>query len=317
MAYIRREIPITEVADKLGIRRAGASLGHCWRVDAHKNNDRTPSLSFHRNRAMCHRCDAAPFSSIDLVMMHEGTTLRDAVDWICVRWDVPVIAKNQKVLRPERWYSGQVGLSHFPLEYLVRSGFWASLDDAGRAILVALFCFADSKTGNAMVSYRALCRFSGKSSRTTISKTLHYFEHIGLVEVIRTKDEAGLRQVSCYRLTSDSPRFQSVLRGVHEQLRADRDLQKRIGAEMSALPPKQPSGLPKSTTLSTTLNHPESARHTTVDRALASRSSDSERKPSKPVLSGADSKATWETPRFTLVDSRESSGDDMARAGVA
>ena len=68
MVYCRREIPIADVARELGIRVSGRTTAHCWR-DGHQNGDRTPSLSFSRNRARCHVCNTDAKSVIDLVMV--------------------------------------------------------------------------------------------------------------------------------------------------------------------------------------------------------------------------------------------------------
>jgi len=173
MAFIRHRIPIAEVASALGIRIAGRNVAHCWRVGAHQNGDRTASLSFYRNRAKCHGCDADSMSVIDLVIKHEefepSRALREATAWICARWPVPTIAKNAKLSRPERWATSPVGLSSFPLEMFVRSGVWAALDDAGRAILPVLFCFARTRSfdlviaGSPAIPARRLTRRSRKS----------------------------------------------------------------------------------------------------------------------------------------------------------
>lgn len=270
MTFMRRQIPIFDVATALGIKLAGRSAAHCWRVEHHKNGDRTPSLSFSKNLARCHVCDVRALSTIDLVRVHENCSLPQAVTWICARWEVPLIPKNAKLVRPERWNSGRVGVSSFPLESLVRTGFWASLDDAGRAVLVALVCFADPVTGNATISYRALCRYSGKASRTTIAKVLRHFERISLVKVIRGNDDEGLRCVGSYKLTMQSEQFQTLLADVHERLKAERDLEKLLLLADCANPISKQTRLPKSRPLSTTVDQRESPRFTTLDRSLGS-----------------------------------------------
>jgi hypothetical protein len=266
MNYIRREVPVIDVAKGLDLRIAGKNSAHCWRLERHRHGDRTPSLSFYRNRAKCHVCDPRALSTIDLVMVHENCSLPQAVTWICARWEVPLIPKHAKLVRTERWYAGRVGASSFPLESIVRTGFWASLDDAGRAVLVALVCFADPTTSSATISYRALCRYSGKASRTTIAKVLRHFEHIDLVKVVRARDDDGMRRVGSYKFTIQSERFQTLLSNVHEHLKAERDLEQLLLRESE---PKSPSlNLPKSRSLSTTVDQRESPRFTTLDRSL-------------------------------------------------
>ena len=78
-----------------------------------------------------------------------------AVAWIAARWEVPMLPKHSKLRRPERWNSGRVGVANCSIvEDLGRVGFWASLDDAGRAVLMALICFTDPMTGEATISTR-------------------------------------------------------------------------------------------------------------------------------------------------------------------
>ena len=102
MTYIRREIPIVDVATALGIRIAGRNAAHCWR-DGHKNGDRTPSLSLHRNRAKCFVCDADSLSTIDLVIKREQCSLHEAVAWICADdGQSKRLPRTEKLSRPER-----------------------------------------------------------------------------------------------------------------------------------------------------------------------------------------------------------------------
>jgi hypothetical protein len=239
MDFMRRKISIFDVATALGIRTAGRSAAHCWRVEQHQNGDRSPSVSLFKNRAKCHVCDARGLSVIDLVMTYHGCNLADAVVWITDRFDVPVIAKEAKVRRPERWQPSRVGVSQFPLEPLVRAGVWAWMGDGARAILVALACFTDPATGEATISTRGLGRYSGKLSRSTITTVIRQLENIGLLEVSRAKDGATCK-VSTYRLTLDSDRFQRLRGEVHERLVMDRDLEKIALAEARSIPRSNP-----------------------------------------------------------------------------
>jgi len=108
MAFIRSKIPIFEVAIALGLKLAGRSTAHCWRIQQHQNGDRTPSISFRKNKATCYVCDRHPLSSIDLVMAHQQCDLISAARWICARFDVPNIPKGKKLVRPERWHPGRL-----------------------------------------------------------------------------------------------------------------------------------------------------------------------------------------------------------------
>jgi hypothetical protein len=261
MEFIRSRVPIAEVAKALGLRVSG-NTAHCWRTDHHQHGDRTASISFRRNKSTCYVCDSRPLSTLDLVIAHEGLDLLDATRWICARWDVPAVLKGKKLIRPERWSSGRVGVSRFPFETLIRSGYWALLDDAARAVLPALVCFADPSTGEAEISYQALSRYSGKRSQTTISAVVSRLERIGLLKVFRAKD-GTFRKCGRYQLDWDNERFQAALNSCHEALKIDRDAERTLRAEAKAA-----ALLLKSNTLSSTVECQQSARSSTVKREV-------------------------------------------------
>lgn len=244
MNFIRREIPIADVAKELGIRVAGRTA-HCWRVGAHQNGDRSPSLSFSRNRAKCHVCDVDSMSTIDLVIKYQelepSTALSQATDWICAHWTVPTIAKNAKLSRPERWSTSPIGLSSFPLERFIRSGIWAKLGAGARSILPVLFCFTERD--EVCISYRALRRYSGISSDPSIAGALRQLKQIGILESL-PKASNNFRDAGRYHFTLDSPKFQAVLSSVHDQLRVERDGERELRAQRrnSLLSSKKPSG---------------------------------------------------------------------------
>lgn len=294
MEFIRYKIPIAEVANALSLKVSGSAV-HCWRA-GHQNGDRTPSMSFRGNYIACFVCDPRPLSTLDLVMLHEGLDLLGATQWICERWNVPTIAKGKKLIRSERWHGGRVGVARFPFEYLVRSGFWASLDDATRAILPALVCFADPNSGEAEISYAALQRYSGKSSRTTISAVITKLERLGLLKVSRAMN-GSFRACGRYRLDWQDERFQSALDSCHEALKLDRDAERTLRSKAKAA-----AQILKSTTLSTVGDCQQSARYTVLDCALLP-----ERQPQTPQSSVVDCalSQTLKSQSLEKVNSRE------------
>lgn len=303
MEFIRSKIRIADVATGLGLKLSGRNAAHCWRTERHQNGDRTASISFRRNKATCYVCDARPLSTLDLVIAHEGFGLLDATCWICARWNVPNLAKGKKLIRSERWRSGRVGVSHFPFEELIRSGYWASLDDASRAILPALVCFADPSTGEAEISYKALARYSGKRSDTTISAVIKKFERLGLMKVFRAND-GTFRKCGRYRLDWGNEHFQSVIASSLETLKVDRDAERSLRAEAKA-----EALLLKSNTLSSTLERPRDARSSTVEcrvsedrqsnaRRETTRSSVLERQVSEVLNAQELNPSVWEPPTF-------------------
>jgi hypothetical protein len=304
MKFIRSKILIAEVAKALGLKLSGRNAAHCWRTEHHQNGDRTASISFRRNKATCYVCDRRPLSTLDLVIAHKGFALLDATDWIRARWDVPTIAKGKKLIKSERWHSGRVGVSLFPFEYLVRSGFWASLDDATRAVLPALVCFADPGTGEAEISYAALRRYSGKSSDTTISAVITKLERrFRLLKVSRAKN-GSFRACGRYQFDWENEQFQATLTSCHNALKLERDAERALRAEAKAR-----AGLLKSTTLSTRVECQQSAHSSTVEcevsenhqidtRGKTTRSSVVECQVSEALNTQELNSSVWEPPTF-------------------
>jgi len=264
--FVRKHIPITDVAARLGLSVFGRAA-HCWRTEAHQNADRTPSLSFNRTRniARCFVCDDHALTPIDLVAAFHGSTLGEAVAWIQNRFDVPALAKNRKLARPGRWHIARVGVASFPLEALIRSGLWATMSDAERAILPTLCAFADPSSGDAKISYRGLARFSGKSSDRTIAQTLHRFERIALLKVHRSRSADGLRACGSYTLDFDNAHFQSLLSKTHQHQTQASNLEKALRQHKRTL-----RTVHKSKPLFTVVKNKPTPRFTVVKCGLAS-----------------------------------------------
>lgn len=242
MTFIRREIPIADVARELGIRVTGRNAAHCWRVGAHQNGDRAPSISFSkRNRAKCFVCDVDSKSPIDLVMIYQECSLKEAVEWLCARWTIPSIAKNTKLARRERWATSPVGLSSFPLEEFIRSGVWAALDDPARAVLPVLFCFAER--GIVSVSYRGLARYSGLGSSATVAKAFQQLKRLGILEALPRVAGSSFREPSSYHFTLDGEKYQAALSETHARLKLESMAERELRAQSrrtAALPEPEP-----------------------------------------------------------------------------
>ena len=229
--FIRKHVPIVDVARALGIRISGREA-HCWRTEHHQHGDRTPSISFHRgkNTARCFVCDDHPLSTIDLVMAHTGQTLFEVGRWFVVRFGVPLRAKNAKLVRPERWHIGRVGVGDRLYEDLVRSGLWAAMSDAGRSIFVVIKTLADYD-GKLEISYRGLSRYAGKRNRSSISGALRQFERMGFLRIHRGAGTDGLRATSQYELAPDNPHFQKLVGDGCERQNAAIRQEKELRAE--------------------------------------------------------------------------------------
>lgn len=82
-AAIRRSAPILEAARRLGIE-VTRNRARCFHPERHKNNDRTPSLSFNpaKNNFCCWVCPEVRGSVLDLVMQVRGIDVKAAANWL-------------------------------------------------------------------------------------------------------------------------------------------------------------------------------------------------------------------------------------------
>ncbi|WP_263375551.1 hypothetical protein [Granulicella aggregans] len=220
--YIRKKISIVEVASQLGLVVNGYRA-HCWRKESHRNGDASPSIAFRKkqNTGRCFVCDDHTWSNLDLVMLYLSCDLRAAAEWIKARFTVPTLQKGDHVIKRQAWHPHfRASDTDSVVDALVRCGIWASLSNAERSILPALFTFSDRDSGLAEISYRGLMRFSGVGSPATISGALRHFEQMKFLKVIRTRGLGPVRRVGRYHFTFDDPDFQSM---VGEALRRQRD----------------------------------------------------------------------------------------------
>lgn len=208
LEYIRQRIPVDHVAADLGLRRNG-SMFHCWRPENHQHGDRTASVGLYKkkNKLKCQVCDPLPLSVPDLVMSVKNVDIRGAIRWVTSRFPVPSVPKGKHVSHNVRWPERfRVGVSASTLEFVVRSGVWAELTRAQRAILPVLDCFSDPTTRKVMISYPGIMRYSGIGSRSTVSSALRQFQKLHLLSIQKDAHQ-GLRACNSYHLTFDDPAF--------------------------------------------------------------------------------------------------------------
>ena len=235
LAFIKKFIPIAEIAVELGLNVSGNSA-HCWRSDNHKNGDRTPSVSFNtrRNIGRCFVCDDHAWSGIDLVMMVRGVSIREAAEWIAARFRVPQIRKGKHIRGREQWdSSSRVGVSGFSLEGIVRMGFWATLTCSEARVLVVFCTFCAPGSGNKAISYRGIMRFAGVRSQSTVSRVLKRFSRMGLLEITRGSAH-GFRTCNTYSLTLHSHALTETLREIYQRQREAIAVEKQIRTELRA-----------------------------------------------------------------------------------
>jgi hypothetical protein len=185
MAHINRKLPIADIARALDLRFASATMLHCWRPERHQHGDRTASASIltSSNKIKCFVCNFRPKGPIDFAMdVLEMSSPADAALWIAARFPVPLIPARKHLAgtarRGERVQSG--------LALMIRSGLWAQLSPAAKAIAPALLEMAEKESGasermTVELSYVGITRMSGITSPNAIHRALCALGEIGLM----------------------------------------------------------------------------------------------------------------------------------------
>lgn len=231
--FIRRSVRIEDVAAALGLRVNGHHSAHCWRVDSHQNGDRNASIGFdRRNRGFCFVCDERAWSNLDLVAMVLTCSTREAVEWIASRFPVPMTRRGKHIAKRCGWQpSYRVGTTGSIFEWLVRSGFWASLTPTQRSVLVALHAFVDSETGTAEISFRGIMRFAGVGSPTSVAAAIKRFRRLHVLDLEGRDGSDGFRACNRYRLTFDDPKFFASLNEIYRRQQEEVSLERGFRLE--------------------------------------------------------------------------------------
>jgi hypothetical protein len=231
LAFIKRRIPIVEVARELGIRpgHQGATwtTARCFRPHAHKAADRTPSLNFQtkRNKYMCFACDDRLHSNVDLVMAMLVCSLREALQWFDEHY--PGIPRIKAKTEPVIGFEFRAGVDEFRTpEDLVRAGLVPHLTDSALRVFTVLAAFRD-KNDVAVVSYHIIKLRSGIRTNYTVAQAIRQLEGLSILERHRrwTPKRAGGRDTSQYCFTFDDPDLFALLaaRGPSKQVKFNTD----------------------------------------------------------------------------------------------
>ena len=220
IGFIRKNVPIQDVACELGLRVNGHYRAHCWRMDSHRNADGDPSIGFDRkkNRGCCFVCDTHDWSNVDLVVMVLSCSIREAVEWIASRFPVPTIPRRKHIVKRSGWQpTYRVGVNGSIFEWLVRSGFWASLTPTQQSVLAVLQTFTDSETGTAEISFRGIMRFAGVGSPTSVAAAIKRFRRLHVLDLEGRDGSDGFRACNRYRLTFDDAKFLASLNETYQR----------------------------------------------------------------------------------------------------
>jgi len=215
--YIRRELPISEVAEKLGLEVRGR------RVRCPEDRSHWASIWLKKNKVKCFKCGArACWSTIDLAMLMLEADVNHAIQWIAARFDVPKrrrritrnlcgITRHLYVDYPARKRPRHLELS---IDTLRRSPLWAHLTPTARRL--AAFLIQATPRGSLVLSvtYRELQRNIQTGNRGTLKTAFAQLRETGLIETQReASGNDGFRfyaSKTLVRLTWGSERFQSL-----------------------------------------------------------------------------------------------------------
>jgi len=174
-------------------------------------------------------------SVVDLVCDVLGLRVAEAARWIAERFDVRQIPKRRHLEpnKPLRWCD--VGHEQ-PIELLVKSGIWARLSPQAQRIAPVLFCLAtkeDRDTFRVQISNRAIMRYSGAKSFSSVSKAISQLEEIEWLQCVPGTARAGaeLRSTSTYLLTPYSDALQELANATFvqqkQEIEAEREIRKQ------------------------------------------------------------------------------------------
>jgi hypothetical protein len=230
LGYIRRNVPIEEVARQLGLDIIGR-MARCWRPEKHQHGDRTPSVGLHhrKNFAKCFVCDGRALSPLDLVMAVQNVELRVALRWICARYQIPHLPKGRHIKPQQRWSERYRAGTGSRLDLLVKSLVWASLTHSERSILAVLDAFSDADI--VTISYRGIMRYAGVGSQSTVASALKRFENLRVLKREQRDGGDALRVCGSYRWTLDDPGFLRLAEETREREASEIQLERTLRAK--------------------------------------------------------------------------------------
>jgi hypothetical protein len=226
-AWIRRNLPIADVARKLDLRFAQGNMLHCWHPERHQNGDSTASAAIwtEQNKIKCFGCGLL-VNVLDLAMDVLGVDAGGAARWIEANFDVPRIPKGKHLRSTAPICPYMVGHEQ-PIELLIRSGIWADLSKQTQRIIPVLLALAERQEQNkfsVQISYRAIMRYSGVRSENSVRKALTELEQIGWLKSASRAENAGrgiMRDVGAYLLTPYSDQVLELANAVAAEMRTE------------------------------------------------------------------------------------------------
>lgn len=227
LRWIKRNVPIVEVAEKLGVERRGRSSAICP-----FHPDQEPSLSFHHNRFRCHSMTCGKRGDVlDLAASLLGG-VRPALAWIAARWPVPERDPEQRTGRG--WNLGRIGAGGHGWDLVVRSRLFRVLPTHAVRVLGAACGLADPLSSEFTISFSGLADFAGQG-RQQVAKAKALLRAVGLLTWTRSDEGAmGFRSLLKYQLHIDASTCANAFRWIVEK-QARRTPRPRVAGRFSTM----------------------------------------------------------------------------------
>jgi hypothetical protein len=215
--YIRRDVPMSEVAEKLGL-----DVRDRW-VRCHNDRSHWARIWLRKNMIKCFRCASRPMTTIDLVMNMLEMDVRQAINWIAERFDVHM---RRKRITRNLWGITRHLYTDYPplkrprrlelsIDVLRRAPLWGELTPTARRLAAFLIEAVPRDSLVLSVTYRELQRSLQTANRGTLKRAFAQLCEIGLIETQREASEnegfVFYASKTLVRLTWGSESFQSSL----------------------------------------------------------------------------------------------------------
>jgi hypothetical protein len=186
--YIRLELPMSEVAEKLGLDVRDR------RVRCPRDRSHWAKIWLKKNKVKCFKCGSrACWGTIDLVMVTLRADVNQAIQWIAARFAVP---KRRRRITRNLWGTTRNLYVDYPdgkrprrleisLDALRRSPVWASLTPTTRRLAAFLIQAVPRESLILSITYRELQRKVQTANRGTLKIAFAQLREIGLIETQR------------------------------------------------------------------------------------------------------------------------------------
>jgi hypothetical protein len=150
-----------------------------------------------------------------------GVEVAQAAQWIAARFEVPYIPKRRHLEPNPPRRLCDVGREQ-PIELLVKSGIWSSLSAQAQRVAPVLLSFSEPEereTFRVTISNRAIMRYSGVKSFSSVSKGISQLEEIEWLVRVPCPTRSGrvMRSVCSYRLTPYSDALVALANALADQ----------------------------------------------------------------------------------------------------